>query len=130
MTTHFNGWGDYPNPNRYSTARLHGPFESDLVLATVRPAAVAAKVRPPKACDCPIEQRVTDARKRLARLNRTSALDGHVGNASDLRERWASLPLTRQHGIVAAVLDHLVVGPGRRGLNKFDESRFTPVWRV
>ena len=82
------------------------------------------------AARAPIEQRVTDARKRLARLNRTSALDGHVGNASDLRERWASLPLTRQHGIVAAVLDQLVVGPGRRGLNKFDESRFTPVWRV
>lgn len=60
VTTHFNGWGDYPNPNGYSTARLHGPFESDLVLATVRPAAVAAKVRPPKACDCPIEQRVTE----------------------------------------------------------------------
>src|SRR5204862_162911 len=63
------------------------------------------------AARAPIEQRVTDARKRLARLNRTTALDGHVGNATDLRERWASLPLTRQHGIVAAVLDHLVVGP-------------------
>ena len=82
------------------------------------------------AARAPIEQRVTDARKRLARLNRTTALDGHVGNAADLREKWAGLPLTRQHGIVAAVLDHLVVGPGRRGLNKFDPSRFTPVWRV
>ena len=82
------------------------------------------------AARAPIEQRVSDARKRLSTLNRTTALDGHVGNASDLRERWETLPLTRQHGIVAAVLDHLVVGPGRRGYNKFDESRFTPVWRV
>ena len=82
------------------------------------------------AARAPIEQRVTDARKRLSRLNRTTALDGHVGNGSDLREKWAGLPLTRQHAIVAAVLDHVVVGPGRRGYNKFDPSRFTPVWRV
>ena len=82
------------------------------------------------AARAPIEQRVSDARKRLSTLNRTTALDGHVGNASELRERWETLPLTRQHGIVAAVLDHLIVGPGRRGLNKFDPSRFTPVWRV
>jgi hypothetical protein len=58
VTTHFNGWGDYPNPKGYSTARLHGPFESDLVQATVKPAAVAAKMTPFKSCDCPIEQRV------------------------------------------------------------------------
>jgi DNA invertase Pin-like site-specific DNA recombinase len=82
------------------------------------------------AARAPIEQRVTDARKRLSRLNRTTVLDGHVGNGVELREKWAGLPLTRQHAIVAAVLDHVVVGPGRRGYNKFDPSRFTPVWRV
>lgn len=58
VTTHFNGWGDYPNPSGYSTARLHGPFESDLVQATVKPEAVAAKMTPYKSCNCPIEQRV------------------------------------------------------------------------
>lgn len=58
VTTHFNGWGDYPNPKGYSTVRLHGPFESDLVQATVKPAAVAAKMTPFKPCNCPIEQRV------------------------------------------------------------------------
>ena len=82
------------------------------------------------AARAPVEQRVTDVRKRLSTLNRSTALDGHVGNAAGLRERWASLPLTRQHGIVAAVLDHVVVGPGRRGYNKFDPSPFSPVWRV
>jgi len=58
VSSHFNGWGDYPNPKGYSTARLHGPFESDLVQATVRPAAVEAKVAPVRLCNCPIEQRV------------------------------------------------------------------------
>jgi len=83
-----------------------------------------------QAARAPVEQRVTDARKRLARLTRTTALIGHLGNASDLRERWASLPLTRQHAIVAAVLDHVVVGRGRQGFNRFDPARFTPVWRA
>ncbi len=82
------------------------------------------------AARAPIEQRVTDARKRLSKLNRTTALDGYVGHATDLREKWETLPLTRQHGIIAAVLDHLVVGPGKRGLNRFDPGRFSPVWRV
>ncbi len=78
----------------------------------------------------PIEQRITEAKKELGRLNRTSALAGHVGNAGQLRSLWETLPLTRQHAIVAAVLDHVVVGPGRRGYNRFDESRLAPVWRV
>lgn len=60
VTSHYNGWGDGPNPNNYSKARLHGPFEGDLVLATVNPATVAAKVTPLRLCNCPIEQRVSD----------------------------------------------------------------------
>lgn len=83
-----------------------------------------------RAARAPIEQRVTDARKQLSRLTRSSVLDGHVGNATDLREQWATLPLSRQNAIVSAVLDHVVVGPGRRGLNTFDPSRFQPVWRL
>lgn len=58
VTIHFNGWGDYPNPKGYSTARVHGPFEGDLVLATVKAPAVAAKMTPFKSCNCAIEQRV------------------------------------------------------------------------
>jgi hypothetical protein len=58
VTVHFNGWGDYPNPNGYSTAKLHGPFEGELVQATVKPAEVQAKVAPFHSCDCPIAQRV------------------------------------------------------------------------
>jgi hypothetical protein len=60
VSAHYNGWGDYPNPRGYSTAKLHGPFEGDLVQATVRPAMIAAKVAPLRTCDCPIEQRVAE----------------------------------------------------------------------
>jgi hypothetical protein len=55
LTVHYNGWGDFPNPGGYSTAHLHGPFEGDLVLAAVRPDAVAAKVTPLSICECTIE---------------------------------------------------------------------------
>lgn len=78
----------------------------------------------------PIEQRLTTARKQLASLNRTTALGDYVGNGGVLRERWQELPLTRQRAIVAALLAHVVVQPGRRGFNRFDPSRFTPVWRI
>ena len=77
-----------------------------------------------------IEQRQKLAKRRLAALNRTSAIGEHAGNAAGLRERWESLTLTRQEQIVAAVLDHVVVGPGRRGFNRFDPSRLSPVWRA
>lgn len=60
VSVHYNGWGDYPNPNGYSTARLHGPFESELVQTTVKPAAVRARMASPRPCACAIEQRVAD----------------------------------------------------------------------
>jgi hypothetical protein len=57
VTVHFNGWGNFPNPAGYSNDKLHSPFESDLVQATVKAADVAAKVAPFHSCNCPIEQR-------------------------------------------------------------------------
>jgi hypothetical protein len=60
VTNHHDGWGPYPNPNGYTTARMHRPFESDLVQAEVKQAEVEAKVAPPRTCDCPIEQRTVE----------------------------------------------------------------------
>jgi hypothetical protein len=60
VTVHFNGWGDFPNPNGYTTAKIHGPFESDLVQASVTSAGVAAKMLPPRSCNCAIAKRVSD----------------------------------------------------------------------
>ncbi|WP_395671054.1 S1/P1 Nuclease [Phenylobacterium sp.] len=60
VSVHFNGWGDYPNPQGYSTARLHGPFESDLVQRRVDQREVRTHLRPLRLCDCSPEQRTTD----------------------------------------------------------------------
>ena len=60
VTVHFNGWGDYPNPAGYTTAKIHGPFEGDLVQASVSEAGVTARMLPPKDCHCPVQKRVAD----------------------------------------------------------------------
>lgn len=82
-----------------------------------------------KAARKPIEQRLTHARKQLARASRSGILDRYLGNGKGLRAEWDSLDLSQQHALVAAVLDRVVVGPARRGYNRFDESRLTPRWR-
>jgi len=60
VTVHFNGWGDFPNPQGFTRAKVHGPFESDLVQATVTEPGVEAKMLAPRDCDCPIARRVAD----------------------------------------------------------------------
>ena len=77
----------------------------------------------------PIEKRLDTAKKRLAAINRTTTITPHLGNSDELREHWEEMTLSRQEQIVAALLEHVVVGPGRRGFNRFDRSRLQPVWR-
>jgi hypothetical protein len=60
VTVHFNGWGDFPNPNGFTTAKIHAPFEGELVQASVTSAGVAAKMLPPRPCNCAIAKRVAD----------------------------------------------------------------------
>ena len=77
----------------------------------------------------PIELRMHAARKQLSRGGRSRALDAYVGKGDQLRVDWAGLDLSQQHALVEAVVDHVLVGPGRRGYNRFDESRLTAFWR-
>ncbi len=78
----------------------------------------------------PIEDRITDTEKRLARMTRTDTLTGLVGNGTALRGQWDDLILTRQHAIIAAVMDHAVVAPGVAGARQLDPNRVDPVWRL
>jgi site-specific DNA recombinase len=77
----------------------------------------------------PIEKRLDAAKRRLAAINRTTELTAYLGNAKQLREKWAEMALTQQRQIVGALLQHVIVGPGRRGYNRFDPARLRPVWR-
>lgn len=60
VTVHFNGWGNFPNPNGYTTSReLHQWFEGDMIRGEVTEADVAAKIAPLNICNCTIEKRVS-----------------------------------------------------------------------
>jgi site-specific DNA recombinase len=76
-----------------------------------------------------IEQRLQTARKKLAALNQVTALDGYVGSASELRDEWPTMPLSRQAAIVAAVLDHAVIRSATPGRKTLDPARISLVWR-
>ena len=76
-----------------------------------------------------IDERVTANKKKLSRMTYTSALDGFVGNGEGLRKMWSDLPLARQQAVVAALIDHVIASPALKGRNRFDPTRFTPVWR-
>lgn len=56
VTNHFNGWGDYPNPQGFSTQRIHASVDTDLAL---RAGALPAP-GPVRLCDCPIEARTRE----------------------------------------------------------------------
>lgn len=76
----------------------------------------------------PIQGRLKAAKGRLGRMRRTTVLDGLVGTGEELRAQWSQLNLDRQRAIVAAVLDHAVIGPGTPSV-AFEPSRVRPVWR-
>jgi hypothetical protein len=58
LTVHYNGWGEFPNPGAYSQARLHSPFEGDLVNDHVTLAAVEARMSPVNGLQGSLEQRI------------------------------------------------------------------------
>lgn len=93
-------------------------------------AARAIGVREWMAARRPIEDRIADAKKRLARVTRTDTIGGLVGNGRALKAQWHDLDLTRQHAIVAAVMDHAVVAPGVSGARQLDPGRVDPIWRL
>jgi len=78
----------------------------------------------------PIEDRINDAERRLARMTRTDALAGLVGNGAELGRQWADLNLGRQHAIIKALVDHVVIGPGKGGAKTMDPGRVDIVWRL
>lgn len=78
----------------------------------------------------PIESRLDRAKRALAQSSGAGAIVDYLGDASALRGSWDELPLDRRRAILSAVLDHVEIAPGRRGFNRFDPSRVTPVWGI
>lgn len=58
VSIHYNGWGQFPNPNGYTEERVHVPWEGPYTAHAVTPQAVRAAMPGFHDCQCPIEQRV------------------------------------------------------------------------
>jgi len=78
----------------------------------------------------PIETRVKDVERRLARATGNGALAAMIGNGESLRAQWADLPLGRQAAIVKTLLDRAIIGPGKPSARSLDPSRVDLVWRI
>lgn len=72
VSVHFNGWGNFPNPNNYTNAPIHAQFEGNFVKSFVSPAAVSTAVPGYSDCACTNEQRVVQY--MLATLDKTEAV--------------------------------------------------------
>jgi hypothetical protein len=60
VTVHFNGWGNYPNPEGFTADHIHSPFESDYVHANVTQAMVKAAMPAARDCGCTITTRAAE----------------------------------------------------------------------
>jgi hypothetical protein len=66
--------------------------------------------------------------RQLSQITGTTALEGIVGNGTELRARWAGMNLERQAAIIGAVLDHASINAATIKGGKFDPNRIEPVW--
>jgi site-specific DNA recombinase len=66
-------------------------------------------------------QRRVDGGRRAQRLD---------GLPDPLRAAWPTLELHRRRAVISTLIESVVVGPGRRGLNRFDVGRVTIRWKV
>ena len=56
VTVHYDGWGPFPNPEGFTTDRVHAAFEGAFVRANVTADDVRARLSPYQDCACSIAQ--------------------------------------------------------------------------
>ncbi|MBT9255865.1 recombinase family protein [Phycicoccus sp. MAQZ13P-2] len=77
-----------------------------------------------------IDARLKANRARQASQAGSTALAGHIGNASALRREWPQTNLSRQVPIVRALISHITIHPGTPGVRTIDPARVGITWRV
>lgn len=78
----------------------------------------------------PIDRDLRTAQAKLAQLAGADALNSIDPTNPHLAEQFAALSISRQHAIIAAVLDHAIIHPGKLGSTRVDPARVEPVWRL
>jgi hypothetical protein len=68
-----------------------------------------------------------DLQKRVERAQRALNLDGLP---NPLRSAWPILEMHRRRAVIGALVEAVVIGPGIKGLNRFDDRRVTIRWKA
>ena len=76
-----------------------------------------------------LEKRLEANRSRLARRDGRGLLGTLVGDSGAVRRAWEGGSLEWRRSVVGALLDRVVIEPGRPGRRPFDPDRVKPVWR-
>jgi hypothetical protein len=92
VTVHFNGWGNYDNPQRFTQAtNFHARFETDFINANVSEDDVAPLMAPLNECHCSIQAHtasyLAQAQARVVetyRLDQSHAFDMDAPDAKRL----------------------------------------------
>lgn len=119
VSVHYNGWGDFPNPEGYTTKKIHAHFEGEFVKRNLKRDAVAAEVEPYRPCGCMIEQRTKALLLgSLAQVSPLYALEKEGGFKKG-DQRGAAFATTRLAVGAQAVRDMIV--------QAWEESADTPI---
>lgn len=76
-----------------------------------------------------LARRLEANRTRLSRRDGHGAVGAFVGHGETLRRAWEAGSLDWRHSVVGALLDHVVILPGRPGRIASNPDRVKPVWR-
>ena len=87
------------------------------------------ELRPYRTAERIITDRLNAHRSRFAKLAKRSPILSLLGQGDELRKRWPDLNLDQRRAIISAVLSRVNVKRAAHG-NRFDPSRFEPVWKV
>jgi hypothetical protein len=60
VSIHSDGWGNFPNPQSFTTTRIRAAFEGTVVRSKITPQDISAQMAPYRDCRCGIEPRTAD----------------------------------------------------------------------
>lgn len=78
----------------------------------------------------PIEARIAETTARMAQDATTRVLEPLRGAGADVRALWESQGFDQRRAVIAALIDHVMIGPAIRGRNRFDPDRVSVEWRA
>ena len=76
-----------------------------------------------------VEARLVAARRLVAITEGNRRLDRYSGQGEALAGRWEASGFDQRRAVVEACVESVVVGPGVRGLNRFDHRRVSVMSR-